>query len=250
MNRDYYNEYYEIERSHWWFKVRERIIKERLVSFVGSSKHLKLLNIGAATGRSTEMLSEFGTVTSLEFDKECCEFTNSKLGIDIIHGSITALPFDSNYFDIVCAFDVIEHVEDHHLAVKEMKRVCKDGGLIYVTVPAFMSLWSHHDVVNQHFRRYTSKTLESVFIANGLNKLYLTYFNTILFLPIYFFRLLSNNIPSKWIRNESGSDFKIKHQSVIINNVLGFIFKMELTLLKITRFPFGVSVLGLWRTTK
>ena len=122
MNRDYYNEYFEIERSHWWFKVRERIIKERLVSLVGSSQHFKLLNIGAATGRSSEMLS------ALEFDIECCEFTKSKLGIDMIHGTITDLPFASNYFDAVCAFDVIEHVKDHYLAVKEMKRVCKMVG--------------------------------------------------------------------------------------------------------------------------
>ena len=247
MNRDYYNEYYDIERSHWWFKVREKIIIQRLSLFLGQRANLKLLNIGAATGRSTEVLSEFGSVTSLEFDKDCCEFTKSKLGITMINGSITALPFDSNYFDVVCAFDVIEHVKDQSLAVREMKRVCKRGGIIYVTVPAFMSLWSHHDKVNQHYRRYTSKTLENVFITNEFKKLYLTYFNTLLFIPIYLFRKISKVIPQRWIRKESGSDFKLKNQSVIINYLLGSIFKMELTLLKVTKFPFGVSILALWR---
>lgn len=247
MNRDYYNEYYDIERTHWWFKVREKIIIQRLTLILGPQQNLKFLNVGAATGRSTEALSKLGTVTSLEFDKDCCDFTKSKLGIKMINGSITALPFDSNYFDVVCAFDVIEHVEDQALAVKEMKRVCKHEGIIYVTVPAFMFLWSHHDLVNQHYRRYTSKTLADVFNTNELKKLYLTYFNTLLFLPIYFFRKISKVIPQSWIRKESGSDFKIKNQSVILNYLLGGIFKMELTLLKIIRFPFGVSLLALWR---
>ena len=181
MNRDYYNEYYDIERTHWWFKVREKIIIQRLTSILGQRQKLKFLNIGAATGRSTEVLSKLGTVTSLEFDKDCCDFTKSKLGINMINGSITKLPFDSNSFDVVCAFDVIEHVEDQSLAVKEMKRVCKLNGIIYVTVPAFMFLWSHHDEVNQHFRRYTSRTLEDVFKTYKLKKLYLSYFTNLFF---------------------------------------------------------------------
>jgi ubiquinone/menaquinone biosynthesis C-methylase UbiE len=72
------------------------------------------------------------------------------------------LPFKDEEFDLICAFDVIEHVEDDLLGIREMKRVCKNEGLMVLTVPAYMFLWSHHDEVNQHYRRYTLKNLKNL----------------------------------------------------------------------------------------
>ena len=71
------------------------------------------------------MLSKFGEVTSLEYDKYCCEFLKEKTGIEAINASLTELPFSDNSFDLVCAFDVIEHIEDHEKAVDEIFRVLK-----------------------------------------------------------------------------------------------------------------------------
>jgi SAM-dependent methyltransferase len=244
MNKSYYQEYFELERNHWWFKVRGKIILLLIDNDFGkkSKENIKILNVGAATGKTSENLSKYGDVTSLEFDNDCCVFAKNELGLEIINGSILELPFANNSFDMVCAFDVIEHVENDFLAIAEMKRVCKDGGLITVTVPAFMSLWSHHDVVNEHYRRYTQKNLRNLFIQNDLSQHTSTYFNTILFIPIYTFRLITKLIPKSWIRSGAGSDATIANQNGFVNILMEKIFSIELYFLKFLKFPFGVSI--------
>ena len=74
------------------------------------------------------MLKKFGTVISSEFDAETCTFLRQVLKMEVIEASVTELPFPDNEFDLVCAFDVIEHVENDEQAMEEMKRVCKKGG--------------------------------------------------------------------------------------------------------------------------
>ena len=251
MNHDYYKEYYELERSHWWFKAREVIIKNNIKLVLSSklnSNPLKILNIGCSTGRSSEYLSEFGEVTSIEYDDFCCVFAREKTGLEIIHGSITELPFAEKTFDLVCAFDVVEHVEDHQLAVNEMKRVAKENAIIFITVPAFMSLWSHHDEINQHFRRYKKKEIETLFEnENNGKKIQSTYFNFFLFPPIYIFRRLSSIFKFGKKRKGAGSDFEAFNPG-LINTILFKIMKFESFFVtrKIT-LPFGVSILYTWR---
>ena len=244
MDKNYFKEYYILEREHWWFKARAKIITNLILNSLKNKKNtaLNILNIGAATGKTSELLSCFGKVTSLEYDKECCDFTNQMLNIDVINGSILELPFSAEEFDLVCAFDVIEHVEDDKLSVLEMKRVCKKEGIIVVSVPAFMLLWSHHDEVNHHFRRYTKSSLNSLFAQNEFNPIRSTYFNTILFLPILIFRLLSKLIPQKLIRVGAGSDATINDNNSIVSKILYQIFAFELTLLRYFNLPFGVSI--------
>lgn len=246
MNKDYYYEYYNLERSHWWFRVREKIIEDTIKKYVAPSPGFKILNIGAATGRSSEMLSRFGDVTSIEYDKDCCDFASKMTGLNIIHGSILALPFPENSFELVCAFDVIEHIEDDDKGVSEMKRVSKTNGYIFVTVPAFEQLWSHHDVVNHHFRRYKMDQVISRFKRSKGFFVFKSYFNSLLFLPIYGFRILSKIVPKKWIRKDSGSDFSVNNNS-LVNKILFKIFSFERFLLKKVTFPVGVSILLLWK---
>lgn len=244
MDKNYYKEYYVLEREHWWFKARAKIITSLILKSLKNKKkdQLNILNIGAATGKTSELLSAFGNVTSLEYDKDCCEFTNQVLNLNIIHGSILELPFGAEEFDLVCAFDVIEHVEDDLLSALEMKRVCKTGGTIVVSVPAFMLLWSHHDEVNHHYRRYTLSGLKKVFTKINLTPIQSTYFNTLLFIPILIFRLISKLIPSKFIRIGAGSDATLNNSNSISSKILYRIFESELILLSYFNLPFGVSI--------
>jgi SAM-dependent methyltransferase len=245
MDKNYYKEYYTLERNHWWFKVRAKIIIlliDKSIKKLPQNTNLQVLNAGAAIGRTSEILGKYGTVTSLEYDKDCCDFAKENLNMDITHGNILALPYADNSFDVVCAFDVIEHVEDDKLAISEMKRVCKGGGLLVVTVPAYMLLWSHHDVVNQHFRRYTKRNIFKLFSNNTLDVNFATYYNSILFFPILLFRLLTKLIPQRWIRNGAGSDATLTNENGLANSFLYRIFNLELGYLKFLKFPFGVSI--------
>lgn len=241
MTPEYYKEYYDLERSNWWFTARLEILKSQIEILFSHKNDLNILNIGVATGATSQMLEKFGKVKSIEYDEVCFNFVKEKLQIDIEQGTILDLQFAENSFDLVCAFDVVEHVEDDQLAVKEMIRVCKSSGFVFVTVPAFMDLWSKHDEINYHFKRYTSKTLLPLFDLNAGDIIYHSYFNTILFLPIYLVRWISNKFPKLFKRDGSGSDHSM-FELGFLNKVLYAIFYAENILLKKhVKLPFGVS---------
>lgn len=245
MDRDYFSKYYTLERTHWWFLVRAGIITDIIRSKVNTDRQLNILNIGSATGRTSEILQEFGNVISVEYDKESVEFSRSILKTPVIHGSINDLPFPNEKFDLVCAFDVIEHVKEDKNAISEMYRVCKPSGSLFLTVPAFQSLWSAHDEINHHFRRYRKSNLLKLFSTNEGSILRATYFNTILFVPIFILRSVQVIFSSKNTIVEK-SDFE-SIKSPFINKIFYLIFSLERWIIKQTSFPFGVSILLLWK---
>jgi SAM-dependent methyltransferase len=250
LDKEYYKEYYALERENWWFIVRERILKNSIISCFKNRHHLKILNIGVATGASSEMLSEFGEVLSVEYDQDCFEFTRGILSTPVFKGSILDLSFGDDEFDLVCAFDVIEHVMDDQLAIREMNRVCKPEGLCFITVPAMMSLWGKHDEINHHFRRYSLKGLTDTIKKNTKSSiLKSTYFNSILFFPAWVFRSFHRRF-KKYLPNRkgSGSDHSVIPSLPFINWTLKTIFSIEVSFLKRNfHFPFGVSALCVWR---
>ncbi len=250
MEQSYFKEYYQLERENWWFTVRRQILDERINHLLKSPSQISSLNIGAATGTTSDMLTRFGEVMSVEFDEQCYQFTKSFLTTPIIQGSITELPFENNQYDLVCAFDVIEHVADHAKAIDEMMRVCKPGGHIAITVPAYMFLWGPHDLVNHHFRRYTLKQVASLIQAYQGKLIYKTYFNSILFIPIAAFRIAvfcMEKISGKKANKEQ-SDHAVLGTNGFFNGLLAGIFKIDYYLLKWgIRFPAGVSIMVIFK---
>jgi SAM-dependent methyltransferase len=249
MDKKYYKKYYTLEREHWWFSARAKILMSHISRVFANQTDLNILNIGAATGYSSELLQQFGTVTSVEFDEDCYEFTRDVVKIPIQQGSILGLDFPDNTFDLVCAFDVIEHVEDDRLAVSEMRRVAKTGSVLCVSVPAFMLLWSGHDVVNHHFRRYTGSTLRGLFSRHD-TPIFQSYFNFWLFFPIAAVRLLARLFTKKHLAKaeDAQSDFDNFRSGSLISTFLKNIFLSENILLqRFIPLPIGVSILSSWR---
>jgi SAM-dependent methyltransferase len=241
MDRNYYVEYYHVERNHWWFKARLAIL-EKLIESVVSEKteKLKILNVGVATGLTSLMLQKFGEVVSVEYDQECCEFLRENVGIDAVNASLTDLPFDDNSFDVICAFDVIEHIQEDQLAVNEIHRCLKESGVSILTVPMFMSLWGDHDVINHHHRRYTLDSFSNLFIQTKLKVIYKSYFNFWFFPPIFLIRKLSNLLKTK--DKSIRSDFQKYSHSGFLQRIPYTVFKSEWFFIKNRiRLPFGVS---------
>ncbi|MEM6342611.1 MAG: class I SAM-dependent methyltransferase [Bacteroidota bacterium] len=250
MDKNYYKEYYHLERNHWWFKARMEILESMIAEKLppSSTASLKILNVGAATGASSQMLERFGEVTSLEYDKECCQFLAEKVGIQALNASVLELPFADNSFDLICCFDVIEHVEDDDTAVQEMQRVLKEGGHLFITVPAFMFLWSHHDEINHHYRRYTRPQLLSVVNKQGLKVKNTSYFNFFTFFPIALYRLIFSKSDKKKKQSEdsTGSDFEVMNGANWVNTLLYKVFRTEKWILRRNlAFPVGVSIMTL-----
>lgn len=245
MNKDYYARYAVHERSHWWFTARESILRYLLEAKILANVEggLRILNIGAATGRTTEWLASYGEVVTLEYDQECCDYLIQEKGIDAIQGSITELPFADASFDLVCAFDVIEHVADDMRGVSEMHRVLRDGGYCYITVPALMSLWSNHDVVNHHHRRYTRSGLMTVIRSKFSRIEKSSYFNFFLFPIIWAIRTVGR----KNNKASTSSDFDAYSSSSIGNLFFEFVFGVERYILKYMDLPIGVSILAIVR---
>ncbi len=247
MDSNYYKDYFELERSHWWFLARNEIILSQVEEIYRSKgQRLKIINVGVATGASSEMLAQFGEVTSIEYEQDCVDFTKSKIDIDIQLGTILDLQFPDETFDLVCSFDVIEHVENDQLAASELMRICKKGGFVFITVPAFMSIWSQHDVINHHVKRYVISEIHALF-SNVLKTHYVSYFNFPLSIPIFIVRFFDRFIPGSIKRNETNSDFDVVTNDWL-NKLFYKIFITEKAFIKRKfHFPFGVSIMGIWQ---
>lgn len=244
MDNSYVQQYAQLERGHWWFIVRQKILLQFLRKNLPASRSsLTILNIGAAGGASSEWLAALGNVVSVEHDPAFLEQLRSN-GITVTAASVTDLPFAPGSFDLVCAFDVIEHVADELRAIEEMKRVCKNGGYICLAVPAMPGLWSQHDVVNGHFRRYTRGSLiASVAPVGGLTLIDTRYFNSLLFVPIWMARKVSGFFRKK----HTVSDFSYFKTPSWANKFLGTIFGLEYGVFRNSRFSRGVSLAALFK---
>lgn len=256
MDTKYYIDYFDLEREHWWFTARldilESILNKKILKKDKHKAPINILNVGVATGATTEMLSKYGNVTSLEYDKDCCKFLLEKTGIKAINASVTKMPFQDHFYDLVCAFDVIEHVEDDNLAIHEINRVLKTGGHTFTTVPAFQTLWGDHDILNHHFRRYKKRNYDKLFSANYIETNYLNHFNFWLFVPIaivrIFARILKTGRKTKTI---TSTDNEGLNSNQFVGRILRAVFNSEKYLINNgIRLPFGVSIIHIGRKTQ
>jgi len=83
-------------------------------------------------------------------------------------GDATALPFPDRTFDLVCAFDIVEHVEDDRRVFGEIRRVTREGATVVLSVPLHPARWSAFDTLVGHVRRYDPDTLVPLLAQHGL----------------------------------------------------------------------------------
>ena len=146
------------------------------------------------------------------------------------------LPFADESFDLILATDIIEHIEEDALAMRELTRVLAPGGKILITVPTFMALWGRNDDLSHHKRRYNKVEISSLTLSTGLKIVKRFYFNFILFLPIWTVRRAFHHLPIT-------SPAELKMTPSIINKLLFGIFSLDVALAPIIHPPFGVSYL-------
>jgi SAM-dependent methyltransferase len=149
------------------------------------------------------------------------------------------IPF-ADAFDLVCAFDVIEHVEDDVPAVQALAARLAPGGRLLLTLPAHPWLWSDHDVRNHHYRRYTRETLTKLVADAGLTLEKLTAFNSFLFPVAAGVRLAQNAL-------NQGSKAEETMPSSFVNKALEKIFSSEAPIVSGPGFPVGLSLLAILR---
>jgi len=170
------------EDRHWWYRGRRRLL-HRVIMRLGLPPGARILDAGCGSGRNMVELARYGSVTGVEISPVSVEAARARGVGEVLQGSITDLPFEDASFDAAVSLDVIEHLEDDRAALRELRRVVVPGGALLVTVPAYQWLWSSHDTINQHHRRYNRATLLDAAASAGWRCERVTYFNSLL-LPV------------------------------------------------------------------
>jgi len=240
-----YLEMASVEARHWWFTGRRRVLEQEIGRRLAPAppEGRRVLEVGSGTGGNLELLKTFGSVDAVEPSAMARELAARSEGVRLHDGGLPdQMPNFPEGFDLIGAFDVIEHVEADAASIRTLAGLLRPEGLLAVTVPAFGALWSRHDERHHHKRRYSRRGLETLFRQPGLEIVRLTYFNTLLFPVAASVRLAER----AGLIGSAGAD---RLPPPALNAVLAGIFGAEAGLLRLLSPPFGLSLLLIARKT-
>lgn len=236
MDEAVYREMADVQTAHWWYRGRRHILAT-VIESLKLPASADILEAGCGPGGNLPMLARFGTVSAFEPHDGARETATAKAVATVLPGTLPdGIPF-AEAFDLVCAFDVVEHVEDDVSAVRAMGAKLAAGGRLLLTVPAHPWMWSEHDVRNHHHRRYTRDTLAQLLRDAGLTIDKLTAFNSHLFPLVAGTRFLQNSLGL-------GAKAEESIPSPAMNNLLEKIFAAEASRVARSGYPTGVSLLA------
>jgi SAM-dependent methyltransferase len=240
MEPEIYHKTAQSEESHWWFVGRRRILNDILKS-LALPDNAHILEVGCGTGGNLTLLARYGRVYGMELDATAREYALRRQVGPIHPGRLPAeIPFDGELFNLLVLTDVLEHVDQDDLSLRYLFNRLQSGGYLLLTVPAFQGLWSRHDDLHHHRRRYNRGRLRAILVDAGFEVLLLSYLNTWLFPVIAALRLYG-----KFLGKAKMDDLAMPPPK--INQLLAGIFASEGKVIKLIRLPFGVSLLALAR---
>jgi len=232
MRRESFTLLHKAENS-WWYYGRSLAVRALLRRSGVREKAASILDFGAGNGGMYPVLARLGTrVYAFEPDKEARSIA-SKHGYEKVYESADEAL--TQRYDLIGLFDVVEHIEDDVAFLRSLHKALVPGGVLAITVPAFMFLWSTHDVAHHHFRRYTRRSLLKLLRETGYEVSATSYWNMVLLFPAAAVRLT----------NRSGAETLTPPP--FINTILKFIVGAEAILLRLISFPFGISLVSIAR---
>jgi ubiquinone/menaquinone biosynthesis C-methylase UbiE len=223
--------------NHFWFKAKCDLVATLLERVSAGQTGLKILSLGAGTGDDLEILNRHGAVHVVDIDQRALALINEHSCVEKRCQDACALSYEDNFFDIVIACDVFEHIHDDHRALAQVYRVLKQGGVLIFTVPAHQWLFSAHDRALGHYRRYNKKTLKT--LLHPFPSRTICYWNSLLFVPA-----VCKRLSERWS--------KPKVNSVVLPKLLNsFCYRLlsidNLLIKRHIMLPAGISLVGFCR---
>ena len=226
-----------LEDHHWWF-VGKRLLVAALLGDVLAKPGLRLLDVGCGTGGVLACLGN--GVRPVGVDRSALALAHCRQrGLTAVAcAGAGALPFAPSSFDVVLLLDVLEHFADEQRLLAEVRALVRAGGHVLVSVPAFQFLWSEHDEILKHVRRYRAGALRRALEEARFTVERLTYTNAVAFPPAVVVRGLLQRL-GIWARGRT--DFR--EHGTLVNGALVGAYRLEAqALARGIRLPVGLSV--------
>lgn len=231
----------QVERTHFWFPARNALITWAIRRYFSTAR--TFLEVGCGTGQVSRAIQracpELQLTASEAFLEGLILAKSMTTGVDFVQADLLRLPWDGE-FDLIGAFDVLEHVCDHDGAVAQMRRALRPGGGLMITVPQHRWLWSPMDDIAKHERRYTRGELVALLQRAGFRVERVTSFVSLL-LPA----LLASRLS---IRERPADNRALFNLSPVVNGTGRSVMKLEHAMIRAgVSFPAGGSLLALAR---
>ena len=232
---------YQAESSHWWYAGLREILFRRTGLGRAGSRRWRILDAGCGTGGTLQALRGHPRTWGFDYAPAALHFCRRRGLCNVVQGSILAIPFPDNHFDLVISNDVLcdAGTIDDAQGLREIYRVLKPGGRVFLNLPAYPFLRSEHDVAAAVEHRFTRRELRAKLGAAGFRICRLAHWNTVLFPAVVAVRLARRG-GARLDDTQARSDIHLPPAP--INALLTVIIRLEARLLDLIDLPYGSSV--------
>jgi SAM-dependent methyltransferase len=240
MEEIVYHTNYKLEDTYWWFVARNKIVLDQIRHRAELPDGATVLDIGCGTGGFSKQLDAYYQTLCLDVSQTALSYT-AKRGLSrLFNCTLQDFPYKEICIDAAVALDVTEHIEDDVAFVKRIYDILPKGGWLFTTVPAHQWLWSAHDEMHQHKRRYSIREFARLLKNSGFEIEFISYINFFLFLPAVLSRFLKG-------KKKTEKHSPVDEVPSFINTIFKALFSFERLPLRWLPLPFGLSILTVAR---
>ncbi|HUG92239.1 MAG TPA: class I SAM-dependent methyltransferase [Planctomycetaceae bacterium] len=251
-----------MQRRHFWYRGRHRFLLaavRRSLARVrpATGRPLAAVDLGGGCGGWIDYLSRaaprlFGELALADSSLEALVRAAEVVGRDVSRFQIDLLRLEwTNRWDAAFLLDVLEHIPEDVQVLQHVRKSLRPGGLLFVTTPALARFWTYNDDLVQHVRRYSRADFAELARRSGLELLDARYFMFLLSPLLYLARRRPPDVAAMTpdaIREHLRRTHRVPPAPV--NELLGLIFALETPAGLVLRFPWGTSILGVFRKTE